>query len=136
MYINIFSEIMFVFRLCIKSISRLCSYFPFRIFWIIEFIGWNIIRALRSLFTITVHLGHFFRNKFFRFCFSSGSSKWKFWGWGFRRIFDLSKSRINLGIGELNKILVSVDFFLLFLWWLIVLVAHNLFVNKIKLNFL
>lgn len=125
MYINIFSEIMLIFRFCIKSISRLCSYFPLGIFCIIEFISWNVIRTLRSLFAITIHLGHFFRNKFFRFCLSSRSSKWKFWGWRFRRILDLSKSRINLGVGKLNKILVSVNFFLLFLRWLIVLVAHN-----------
>ena len=136
MYINIFSEIMFVFSFCIKSISGLCSYFPFRIFWIVVFVSWNIIWTFRSLFTITIYLSHFFWNEFFRFCISSRSSKWKFWGWGFCRIFDLSKSRINFSIGKLNKILVSVDFFLLFLWWLIVLVVHNLFVNKIKLNFL
>ena len=136
MYINIFSEIMFVFRLCIESISGLCSYFPLRIFWIIVLISWNIIWTFRSLFTITIYLGHFFWNEFFRFCISSRSSEWKFWSWGFCRIFDLPKSRINFSIGKLNKILVSVNFFLLFLWWLIVLVVHNLFVNKIKLNFL
>lgn len=134
MYINVFSEIMLVFGLCIKSVTRLCSYFPFRILWIIEFICRNIVGTFRSLFTITIYLGHLFGNKFFRLCFSSRCSKWKLWCWRFCRIFDLSKSRINFSIGELYQILISVNFFLLFLRWLIILVVHYLFVNKIKLN--
>lgn len=135
-YINIFSEIMLVFSSCIESISRLWAYFPLGILWIIEFISWDIIGTFRSLLSITIYLGHFFRNEFFWFCFTSGSSEWKFWSRRFCWIFDLSKSRINFSIRELNKILVSINFLLLFLWWLIVLVVHNLFVNKIKLNFL
>lgn len=130
MYVNIFSEVMLVLGICIKCVSRLCSYFPFRILRIIEFVGWNIVGSFRGLLTITVHLGHLLGNELLRFCLSCGSSEWKFRCGRFCRIFDFSKCRINFGIGELDQILISVHLFLLFLLCLIVFVVHNLFVNK------
>ncbi len=113
-YVNILSIVMLIFGLCIEGVSRLSTDFPFRVLCIVKFIGWDVVRTFGGLFSVTINESHFFRYELFGFCLSSGSSKWKFWGSLFCRVFNISEGWINFSIGELNEILVGIDFLFLF----------------------
>lgn len=115
---------MLILCFSIKSISRLGSYFPLRIFSIAELISWNIVGTLWCLFTVTINKGHLFGDKLFRLSLSCRSSKWEFRCCRFSRVFNLSKCRINLCIREFDKILISIDLFLLFKLGFISLSVH------------
>ena len=53
--------------------------------------------------------------EFFRLGLSFGCSKREFGGARFFGLFDLPEARVDIEVGELDEILVSVDFFLLLL---------------------
>lgn len=125
-YIYIFSVIMFVFGFIVKCISSLSSYFPLRVFSVAEFIGWNIIRTLWGLFSITVNKSLLFWNKLFWLSISCGGSEWKLGGRRFRWVLYISESRINFSVGEFDKVLICVYLFFLLLWWFIVLGVHRI----------
>jgi hypothetical protein len=75
MYIDVFSEIVFIFRFGIESISLLGTDFPCGIFNVAKLISWNVIGAFGSLFSVAINKGHLFGNKLFGLSISSRSSK-------------------------------------------------------------
>jgi len=79
-YIDIFTEVVLVLGFSIESVSWICSHFPLRPFGIVEFISDIVVRALGSLFSITIYNCHFFRYKLLGLSISRGCSKWKLWG--------------------------------------------------------
>ncbi len=125
---------MLIFGFRIKSISWLCTNFPLWIFCIIKFIGGDIVWTFRSLFTEAINKSHLFINKLFGLGLSSGCSKRKFRSRWFCTAFNLTKSTINVRIRKFNKILISVDFFLLFILSLIFLCIHDYLLLLFLLN--
>lgn len=107
---------MFVLRFVVECISWLGTDFPFGQFRKVEFIRWNVVWPFGSLLPVAVDKCHFLRNELFGFCVSSGCSERELGGGGFGGILDFPEAGINFGVGELDEILVSIDFFFLLLW--------------------
>ena len=74
-YIDILSEIVFIFGFGVESVSWVSTYFPFRTFVIAELVMDVVVRAFGSLFPETVNDSHFFGDELFGFCISGGCSK-------------------------------------------------------------
>lgn len=128
-YIDVFSEIMFIFCLGIKCITLFCSNFPWWIFWIAELISWNVIGTFGCLLTIAINQGHLFGNKLLWLRLSRRCSKWELGSGGFFRIFNITKSRINLSIRKLNQVLISVDFLFFLILAFFFIVVHFIYVT-------
>lgn len=106
---------MFVLGLGIECVARISAYFPFWSLAIVELIGDVIVGAFGGLFAEAVDHCHFLGDELFGLCIAGGSSEGKLRSGAFLAVLHLPEGRVDLGIGELNQVLVGVYLLLLLL---------------------